>query len=437
MRVLLIYPRYQWQEHGQFQEPLGILYIASVLIENGFEVSFLDLSFEKNLGQLEGEVQKADVVGMTSSTVLFSRAVYFLKKIKALRPELDVILGGPHATAEPEGALKAGFDYLVIGEGEETILELLSALAEKKGTDNIPGVWSKKGEEIFRGGAREFIKDIDSIPFPARQFIDYPGYFSKGLLQIGICVARGCPYQCRFCKPMQDLLFGRRIRKRGPGSVVEEIGQSMALTGRNFFLFRDDCLASLGKGWFLEFRKELEQRSLKIAFSGQTRVNEIDEGLLLEMKACGLVGLAFGAESGSQKIVDYYDKRFKVEDSIRAFELCHKHGIGTHCFIILGAPEETQEDLAQTIELVKRVKPESITISRLTPAPGTYLHKETIEQGILGSVDFEEWDFYKNQSPIKLKYLSEKDLIKAENQLRELVPASRLYPRVNINKCSF
>jgi len=435
MRVLLIYPRYQWQEHGQFQEPLGILYIASVLIENGFEVSFLDLSFEKNLSLLEAEVQKADVVGMTSSTVLFSRAVYFLKKIKAQRPELPVILGGPHATAEPEEALKAGFDYLVIGEGEESILELLSGLEQKKDVNNIAGVWSKKGEEIFRGSHREFIKDIDSIPFPARQLLDYPGYFSKGLLQIGICVARGCPYQCRFCKPMQDLLFGRRIRKRSPELVVEEIGQAMAMTGRNFFLFRDDCLASLGKEWFFKFRKELEKRSLKIAFSGQTRVNEIDEELLLEMKASGLVGLAFGVESGSQKIVDYYGKRFKVEDSVRAFELCHKHGIGTHCFIILGAPEETKEDLEQTIELVKRVKPESITISRLTPAPGTYLHKETIEQGILAPVDFEEWDFYKNQSPIKLKYLCEQDLVKAENQIRELVPASKLYPRVNINKC--
>jgi len=148
------------------------------------------------------------------------------------------------------------------------------------------------------------------------------------------------------------------------------------------------------------------------------------------------VGLAFGVESGSQKVIDYYNKKFKVEDSETAFALCHKHGIGTHCFIMLGAPAETRADLQLTIDLVKRIRPESVTISRLTPAPGTYLHSETIAQGILKPVGWEDWDFYKNATPLKLEHLEEADLMKAENEIRALVKGSVLYPRQRIVSCS-
>jgi len=434
MNILLIYPRYQWREMGQTQEPLGILYIASVLRNNGFGIKFLDFTFEKSLDKLSEAVQWADAVGLTTSSVLFNRAHYILQKVKSLRPDLPVVCGGPHPSADPEGTLKAGFDYIVIGEGEVSGLKLFQNIAQGRDGSGIDGVWMRKGDEIFRTPLRSFIPDLDSIPFPARDLLDYTTYLKNGMLQVGISLSRGCPFQCRFCKPMQDLIFGRKLRKRSPENVAEEIEWSVKLTNHKFFLFRDDNLASLGLSWFQKLRSEMEKRNLKFFFSGQTRVNDVSEELVKELKAIGLVGLAFGVESGSQKIIDYYNKKFKVEDSVRAFEICHQLGVGTHCFIIIGAPEETREDLQMTIELVKRLKPESITISRLTPAPGTYLHTETLKQGLLKDVSWEEWDFYKNQSPLKLAHLTEEDLREAENTLRSLVPGSVLYPRLEINK---
>ena len=435
MRILLIYPRWQWSEIGQLQEPLGILYIASVLRGGGFEVRFLDFTFEKSLGKLEKEVKWADAIGMSFSTVLFNRSKHILKKIKAIKPEMPVIAGGPHPTADPEGTLKAGFDYLVIGEGEQSALELFQSLAQGRDGKDIASVWARNGEEIFKTTYRSFISDLNNIPFPARDLIDYHTYLKSGMLQVGIVLSRGCPFKCRFCKPMQDLIFGRKLRRRSTQNVAEEIEWTIKLTGHNFFLFRDDNLASLGLNWFEELHKEMEMRRIKITFSGQTRVNNISEEFVRELKAMGLVGLAFGVESGSQKIIDYYNKCFKVDDSIRAFDICHKFGIGTHCFIILGAPVETKDDLQMTIELVKRLKPESITISRLTPAPGTYLHSEAIEKGILKEVEWEGWDFYKNQTPLNLPYLTEKDLMDAEKELRNLIPGSVLYPRQKIVPC--
>jgi len=435
MRTLLIYPRFQWAEHGQLQEPLGILQIASVLTGHGHEVRFLDFTHEQNLDRLEDQVAWADAAGMTVSSVLFNRAIFILKNIKQSRPELPVIAGGPHPTADPEGTLRAGFDFAVVGEGEQSAVELFRSLENNNGGTGIAGVWTIKDRKLVPAEPRALIPDLDTIPFPTRELLDYKTYLKTGMLQVGFCLSRGCPFSCKFCKPMQDMLFGKKLRKRSPESVAEEIDRAVALTGHNFLLFRDDCLFALKREWFERFRKELEARRLKIAFSGQTRVSDMDEDTLVLLKSIGLVGLAFGVESGSQKIVDYYRKNFKVEQSHKAFELCHKHGIGTHCFIILGAPEETPEDVAKTVELVRRLKPESITISRLTPAPGTYLHQEHLAAGILNDVSWEEWDFYKNRSPIKLKYLSEEDLMRAENELRAMVAGSVLYPRQEILGC--
>jgi len=436
MKVLLIYPRYQWAEHGQMQEPLGILYIASVLKIAGHQVRLLDFTVEKSLEKLEPEIRWADVAGMTVSSVLFNRALLILKKIKEIKPEIPVVAGGPHPTADTEGTLRAGFDFAAVGEGEQTAIELFAALEGGKETIGIPGLWARRGKEIFPAPARPLIPDINVLPLPDRGLIDYKTYLHSGMLQVGVCLSRGCPFSCKFCKPMQDMLFGKKLRKRNPESVVEEIEQAIALTGHKFFLFRDDCLTALKKEWFEKFRAEMERRKLKITFSGQTRVSDLDEDTLLMLKSIGLVGLAFGVESGSQKVIDYYRKSFKVEQSFPAFELCHKHGIGTHCFIMLGAPDETREDVQMTIDLVRKIKPESVTISRLTPAPGTYLHSECIEQGILHDMEWEQWDFYKNKSPLKLRHLTEEDLMKAEDEIRRMVPGSVLYPRQGICPCS-
>jgi anaerobic magnesium-protoporphyrin IX monomethyl ester cyclase len=417
------------------QEPLGLLYLAPVLRGRGHEVRLLDFTYEKNLDRLGPEISWAEAVGLTTSSVLFNRAVFILKEIRRLKPGLPVIAGGPHPTADPEGTLRAGFDFAVVGEGENTAVELFASLEAGRDGFGIPGVWAMKDGEIFPASARPLIPDLSALPLPARELIDYQTYLRNGLLQVGFALSRGCPFQCRFCKPMQDMLFGKKLRKRPPEAVAEEIEQAVRLTGHRFMLFRDDCLTALKKEWFEQFRVELEKRHLQITFSGQTRVSDLDEEMLLLLKSLGLVGLAFGVESGSQKIIDYYHKSFKVEQSLKAFELCHKHGVGTHCFIIIGAPEETSEDLRQTVELVRRLKPESITISRLTPAPGTYLHEEHLKAGILKQTDWEQWDFYKNQSPIRLNYLKEDDLILAENEMRAMVPGSVLYPRKEILTC--
>jgi anaerobic magnesium-protoporphyrin IX monomethyl ester cyclase len=423
MKVLLIYPRLHYPGYGELQEPLGLLYIAASLEQSGFDVDLVDLTLAESHAVLDEPLRYADVVGFGCSTALFGRALAALEYVRKLRPDVPVIIGGPHATALPEDVMQKGFDYGVIGEGEGTVVDLLTRMAKGKKPHGTPGIISRREGELVRGPARPFIKDLDSLPHPARHLVDYPFYFANGMLHIGMFISRGCPFQCAFCKPMQDMLFGKKIRILSPENVAREMRGAVDLIGEHLFLFRDDTMAALGTEWFERFSQARRQQAIQhLCWSCQARVDQITPEMLSLMKGCGCVGIAFGVESGSQKILDYYRKRFKVEDTVKAFELCHEFKIGTHAFIMMGAPDETREDLKMTVELIKRIQPESVSVSITTPAPGSDLFREAQERGILTYESYEDADYLLNREPMRLEFLTREDLLEAHDEILNLVP---------------
>ena len=250
MNILLVYPRFQYQAFGELQEPLGILSVAASLRAAGFNLELCDLTLAKSLETLDAPLARAGAVGLSCTTALFGRALQVLERIRSLRPELPVVLGGPHATACPEESLSKGFDALVIGEGEVTAVELFRCLLEKGDPAGIAGVSVLRSGEVVTGPARPFIQDLDSLPFPARDLVDYAGYKQNNLIHIGLFVSRGCPFRCSFCKPMQDKIFGTKVRGPSPENAVREMVQAKELIGPRPFLFRDDTLPMLGAQWF-------------------------------------------------------------------------------------------------------------------------------------------------------------------------------------------
>ena len=290
---------------------------------------------------LDAPLARAGAVGLSCTTALFGRALQVLERIRSLRPELPVVLGGPHATACPEESLSKGFDALVIGEGEVTAVELFRCLLEKGDPAGIAGVSVLRSGGVVSGPPRPFIPDLDSLPFPARDLVDYAGYKQNNLIHIGLFVSRGCPFRCSFCKPMQDKIFGTKVRGLSPENAVREMLQAKELIGPRPFLFRDDTLPMLGAQWFEGLGRAMASAGLGGSrFSCQSRVDLITRELLTVMKQAGCQGIAFGVESGSQRVLDFYQKKIKVEDTIRAFDLCREFGIGTHAFMMLGAPIE-------------------------------------------------------------------------------------------------
>ena len=455
MRISLVYPRYRTMLAGGLEEPLGIIYIAAVLREAGHDVRLLDLTFEKSLDQLKDAVRGADWVGLSSSTAIFGRAIEVLGRVRTAAPGVPVIVGGPHATVATEDALRAGFDYAVVGEAEKTVVELSELLAdgrvrecsgiawlESEGDVDGKGVVESEGEIDREGvadstsggrsdggepgpGTRvrsnirtDFITDLESLPFPARDLLDYSRYPT-----IGIVASRGCPFHCSYCQPTIENLFGRRVRSRSPEHVVAEIENALEIAGDKDVHFKDDTMPALGLEWIEGLRDELSRRGLRIRWAANSRVDTVDYDKLRVMRESGCVQIGFGVESGSPEVLRFYNKGADTAQVERAFDWCHELGILPHAFLMLGAPDETVEDLQMTYDLVRRIKPRSWSICTTTPLPGTHLHDYVVEHGLMNipDNDYEGFDNAQNsltgENPINLRGATPEDLVRYRNRI--------------------
>jgi anaerobic magnesium-protoporphyrin IX monomethyl ester cyclase len=422
MNITLVYPRWNYPTFGQLQEPLGLLHIGAMLRAHGDTVKFFDLAVDA-IERLDEALTDADLVGMSSSTVLFDRACLVLDRIKKKRPGLPVIIGGPHATLQPEDAVMRGFDAAVIGEGEHTAVDLVEAIREGAPLHEVAGVAAKRGDGVAYGPTRGFEPDLDAFPDPDRTLIDYTKYFSKDIEFVGMMATRGCPYNCLFCKPMLDKLHGYKVRRRSQKRIAEEMSSIAKSLGYKRFLFKDDTMVLGGVEYFVEFERELASAGLGDSrWVCQARVDQVSAPLIEQMKKCGLEAIAFGVESGSQKVLDFYRKGIKVEQTIKAFDLCHEHGVGTLAFVMLGAPVETREDLEATVRLVERVRPESLSFSITTPGPGNALHDYAIDNDVRNVTSVEGNDYQYNTDPIKLSLVTAKDLSWAAKAILDAVP---------------
>ncbi len=423
MNVVLIYPRWDYPTFGQLQEPLGLLHIGAVLKANGHKVKFFDLAVDA-IELVDEAVADANLVGISSSTVLFGRACLVLNRIKKNHPDLPVIIGGPHATLETEDAVIKGFDAAVVGEGEYTALDLVNALEKGTPLYEVAGAAAKKGDKFVRGPERGWEQDLDAFPDPDRTLIDnYSKYFDNGIEFVGMMATRGCPYKCLFCKPMLDHMHGPKVRHRSPKRIAQEMANVANTLGYKRFLFKDDTMVLGGVEWFVELERELAAAGLPDSkWICQARVDQISPALLEQMKKCGLEAIAFGVESGSQKVLDFFRKGIKIEQTIKAFDLCHEYGVGTLAFIMLGAPVETREDLESTVKLVERIRPDCISFSIATPGPGNALHEYAIENKIRNVTSAEGNDYQYNLAPIELSLVTKEDVSWAANALLDAVP---------------
>jgi anaerobic magnesium-protoporphyrin IX monomethyl ester cyclase len=434
MRVVLIYPRFKTRMAGGVEEPLGLLYIAAALRRDGHDVSLFDLTGIGNLECMADALRVADLVGFSSSSALFGHALEVLTYVRGVAPETPVIIGGPHATIFPEQVLDAGFDYVALGEAENSIRQFCVSLAEGK-AQTCPGIAHKAEGKVEINPRPDFIRDLDDLSFPARDLLNYSIYPT-----IGMMATRGCPFNCLYCKPMVNHLFGRRIRHRSAANVVAEIEAAQKLLGQKLIHFKDDTLTVLEMEWFHQFEKELLDRGMTIRWQGSSRVDTITYEKLKLMRKTGCVLLCFGVETGSPRILDFYRKQATLEQAEQAFRWCHELGILPHAFIMLGAPEERKEDLELTYKLVRKIKPGTWMIYTTTPLPGSDLYAYAKEHDLLNIEGYEQFDNAENsllgRLPMKLRYLTADDITRYRNKInRRLILANLLNPRVIARAC--
>jgi len=383
--------------------PLGLAYIASYLRENRISVSILDAEAENlSLTEIKQKIEqiKPDLVGITSMTPNIHEDLKVAKLAKSCG--CYVVMGGPHINAMPVETL--GFDFIdfgIRGEGEYPTLKLVQALQGEKDFKEVPGLVYKNAEKEIIMNAPYIHENIDEFPFPARDLLPYEKYFSlisKGRLTT-VCAGRGCPFTCGFCfKQPSD----KKFRFRSSKSVVDEIEEVINKYRIEEINFVTDTL-TVKKDFIEGICNEILNRNIKISWIAPTRVDCITPELVKLMKKAGCRSLRFGVESGSPEILKLMNKNINLEQIFTAFKWAKEAKIETFAYMIVGYLNESEKTMKQTLDFVKKLKPDLLMYNVATPLPCTKLFEQSVEAGL---VDSNYWQkFLKDENYPRIPYL--------------------------------
>ena len=378
----------QW-ETGRPYAPLGTLYAASNLREHGYDVSLFDTMFARDPREI------IDRIGQwrPDCVVIYDDGFNYLTKMcltnmrqaamtmirEAKKQECLVIVSSSDATDHYEKYLSEGADFILIGEAEQTLLELIRSF-DQKAFDwiSIPGLAFLKSGAVVKTAARAVMKDLDALPIPAWDLVDLEPYRkmwigSSGYFSMNMATTRGCPFKCNWCaKP----IYGNRYNSRSPLHVVKELKFLREKYRFDHIWFCDDIFG-LKPGWVNEFANLLEQDGIKFPFKIQARADLLlEENNIIALSRAGCENVWMGAESGSQKVLDSMDKGIRVEEIYQATQMLKKHGIHPSFFIQFGYPGEDKADIQKTIRMINKLLPYEIGISVSYPLPGTVFYEK-------------------------------------------------------------
>jgi len=400
VRVLLVQPpsRSAIREVLETSSPpLGLAYLASCLEEEGEEVRIMDcivLGASHRDVKREIESWSPDLVGVTATTPAHNDALRVLKEAK--EAGAFTVAGGPHFSfIDLEALRKYRFiDFVVRGEGEETLKELVRALERGRDVSEIRGLTYRRGEVAKRNPDRPLIENLDSLPMPAYHLLPMGMYRFEGYRHATTMTSRGCPFRCTFCASSK--LFGKRWRGRSPGNVADELELLVYKYKVRNVEFLDDTF-TLNARRAEEICDEIKRRGLDISWACSSRVDTINRRLLSKLKAAGCYIIYYGVESGSQRILNLMRKGIRIAQVVKAFKETVKAGIERLASFILGFPGETVETIKKTIRFARFLNPDYVQFTVCTPYPGTELYHELKSKG---AILVEDWSRYDALTPV-------------------------------------
>jgi anaerobic magnesium-protoporphyrin IX monomethyl ester cyclase len=377
------------KERG-FNPPLGLLYIAAYLeVETSHMIEVIDAQVEQlTHEELINSVIKVkpDVVGLTAMTFTMLDVITVIRSVKKLCPKAIIVLGGPHVNLFPNETIKLPeVDYLVLGEGEEVFRDLVDQI-ENGNLDTLrqtKGIVFKYNNQLINTGSRKPIECLDRLPHPARHLTPYKKYsslLSKGKIVTTLFTSRGCPFKCSFCDRPH---LGKRFRARSADNVIEEIENCIEL-GIHEFLIYDDTF-TINRKRVIEICNRIIQKKLDINFDIRSRIDTVDEEMLLLLKLAGCTGIHYGVEAGTDRVLKVLNKGITIAQVKEIFKLTHKIGIPTLAYFMIGNPTETEDEIRQTFIVAKLLNPDYLHLTILTPYPGTQVYAEALNKGIIES----------------------------------------------------
>ena len=392
--LLLIYPRLNYPSGDV---PLGVLYLAAAArAKLGIQPEIMDLSFSKNpLAEIKSRLSENNYqwIGISAMVTMANSALEVAKLVRQIRPQSKIILGGPHATTLPEKCVSGPYNFLALGESEETLVELI----QKGGGEDVAGIWFSKDGEWIKNPPRLPVENLDQIPFPAFDIIDLEQYkrlwfqldtIGRPVEGTSILATRGCPYQCSFCQPTLERLFGRKLRKRSPDNILAELLWLKERFKIQGFIFLDDTLI-VDRKWTTELADKIVGAKLGLVFGCNMRAELVDDQILGALKEAGLRKIYLGIESCTDRIrEEVLNKKITRDEIQKAVLAAKRHGIKVQGYFMIGAPGETKAEAKKTVAYARELDLDDLTINITTPLPGTFLH-----QKYRGDIFLEEEDF--------------------------------------------
>jgi anaerobic magnesium-protoporphyrin IX monomethyl ester cyclase len=426
MKVVLVRPPSilgDLRRTTSLHHPIGLALLAAVLEQAGHQSEIVDYE----VMPLDAELilrHSPDVVGITAMTPTVSSAYGIAAKLKSFRHDLPVVLGGVHATLLPERSLEESggcVDVAVIGEGEKRLPRVLDALAGKTAFEDLEGAaWRSEGQ-IRSVPRREWVEDLDALPFPDRDKIrmdlydqtSSPGFSRRFLRITEIFTSRGCTYDCIFCSAA--LLSGKRIRRRSIGKVIEEMELCAGKYGIQHFTISDDNFA-FSTDRVRQFCDKAAR--LGVTWTCETRVNSVDRDLLERMSKAGCRKVSFGIETASPEGMMRVQKKLHPEEIENAFAWARKAGITRAAFFQVGVhPDETAEDIFSIEKLLRRIDPDYLVVSLATPYPGTELRRLMAERNFIFSDDWTQYRAFTDSPVWRTALFSPEQLVLLQRRL--------------------
>lgn len=380
MKILFIHPPSPQTIKYFSSPPLGLMYVASALRRNHHEVQLVDLfSAEKGYEKIEAVLQKEkfDIVGITGMSFQHHSILETAKTVKKIDPAIPIVAGGPHASALPELLLEdEDIDFVLRGEAEESFPAFLMKRETSNQWSDVPGLCFKRNGNL-QIASPVIVKDIDSLPLPAWDLIDFKKYtgsphgFFYEKSPIGqIITSRGCPYLCSFCGA--HIIHSRHWRGHSPDRVIAEIDYLVKeLHIHELHIEDDNFTLQLSRAKKILAQIIEKNYRLCIAFPNGIRIDRLDDELLQLMKAAGVYSITFGIESGSPRIIERVRKKISLDDLERQIKKVRRYGFYCHGFFIIGFPYEQKEDIELTIQYAKRLDLDAAFFGTYVPLPGS------------------------------------------------------------------
>lgn len=414
MKILLTYQSGQPDRTDPYISvlPTGLCYLHACLQEAGYSsllTNFSAWSPTKIARQLE--LSKPDVIGISQWTHNRHHSMELAKLCRKTLPDCLIVMGGGHATFCYDDILtdNSPVDIVIRGEAEKSLLDLVAAVSTKKIWHNIPGLAYRLEGKTVVTPPRDNIDDLDCLPLPAR-YLDISVGVDLELQSEFIVTTRGCPSTCFFCSSPD--FWGKKVRFRSPGAIVEEIQFIRKKFGVIYFSIRDDTFTADRKR-VLEFCTLLQIQEVNILWNCQSRVTAIDEELLVQMKRAGCECIQLGVESGSPRILGQLGKKILPPQIEDACSLIRMVGINLSVFLISDVPGESEDDIQKTLALVRHIHADDGYVSPLAYYPGTRLYKEAIASDKISQNIFSD-------SPLPALYVATKPGRASQRFINEL-----------------